>query len=126
MLDNQAYYFTIGRGRWRGTFAFRMTDRRALRAAGLRLRDRLLVFGMATTHRLFGASRIDSQVWASPEDGVAGVAGNTVRISKLWLTLYLLRETYTLAANVATWTSMGTSASGRSRSCLRTRSATRR
>ena len=99
MLDNQAYYFTIGRGRWRGTFAFRMTDRRALRAAGLRLRDRLLVFGMATTHRLFGASRIDSQVWASPEDGVAGVARNTVRISKLWLTLYLLRETYTLAAN---------------------------
>ena len=54
---------------------------------------------MALAHRLTGKSRIDSDVWARPEDGVAGVAGNTVRISRFGITFYLLRETYTLAEN---------------------------
>jgi hypothetical protein len=99
LLDSQAYYFRIGRGRWRGAFAFRITDRAAFRAARLTAKERLLARGMALAHRLTGDSRIDSDVWARPEEGAAGVAGNTVRISRFGITLYLLRETYTLAEN---------------------------
>ena len=98
-LDSQIYYFRTGRGRWRGAFSFRITDRAAFRAAPLTLKERLLARGMELAHRLTGDSRIDSDVWARPEDGVAGVAGNTVRISRFGITLYLLKESYTLDPN---------------------------
>jgi hypothetical protein len=101
LLDSQTYYFRIGRGRWRGAFAFRISDRDAFRNAPLTLKERLLALAMALAHRLTGDSRIDSDVWARPEDGVAGVAGNTVRISRFGITLYLLQETYTLSENGA-------------------------
>jgi hypothetical protein len=96
VLDNQIYYFEVGRGRWRGAFSFRITDRAAFDAAGLTTKERLLAQGMELTHRLTGDSRIDSTIWARPDEGVAGVAGNTVRISRFGITLYLLKETYTL------------------------------
>jgi hypothetical protein len=99
LLDSQIYYFSIGRGHWRGAFGFRITDLAQFHAAALSLKERLLARGMALASRLTGDSRIDSDVWARPEDGVAGVAGNTVRISRFGVTLYLLRETYTLAEN---------------------------
>lgn len=99
LSDSQIYYFRIGKGTWRGTFSFRLTSREALKKAPLSLRDRLLTWGMELVHRLFGESRIDSKLWARPDEGVAGVAGNTVRISRFGLTLYLLKETYTLAEN---------------------------
>jgi hypothetical protein len=98
-LDSTTYYSRIGRGHWRGTFGFRITDRSAFRKASLTLKERLLARGMELTHRLTGNARIDSDVWARPEEGVAGVAGNTVRISRFRITLYLLRETYTLDRN---------------------------
>jgi len=99
LLDSQTYYFRVGRGRWRGAFRFRITDRRAFRNASLTLKERLLARGMELTQQLTGDARIDSEVWARPEDGAAGVAGNTVRISRFRITLYLLRETYTLDPN---------------------------
>jgi len=99
LLDNQTYYFEVGRGQWRGAFSFRIADRAAFDAAPLSTRDRLLARGMELTHRLTGDSRIDSTVWARPDEGAAGVAGNTVRISRFGVTLYLLKETYTLDPN---------------------------
>jgi hypothetical protein len=99
LLDSQTYYFRIGRGRWRGAFGFRITDRHAFRNAPLTLKERALARGMELMHGLTGDSRIDSDVWARPEDGAAGVAGNTVRISRFGITLYLLRESYTLDPN---------------------------
>jgi hypothetical protein len=96
LLDNQIYYFEIGRGRWRGAFSFRISDRAAFDAAPISTKDRLLARGMELAHRLTGDARIDSTVWARPDDGVAGLAGNTVRISRFGITLYLLKETYTL------------------------------
>jgi hypothetical protein len=99
LSDSQIYYFRTGKGRWRGAFSFRITDRAALRAAPLTLKERALAWGMELAHRLTGDSRIDSDVWADPSAGVAGVAGNTVRISRLGLTLYLLKESYTLDEN---------------------------
>jgi hypothetical protein len=99
LLDNQTYYFVIGHGEWRGSFSFRITSREKFRQAPLGLKNRLLLLGMRAVYRLFGKSRIDSKLWADRDRGVAGVAGNTVRISKFGLTLYLLKETYTLAQN---------------------------
>jgi hypothetical protein len=125
LLDSQTYYFRIGRGHWRGAFGFRIVDRAAFRAARLTLKQRLLARGMALVHRLTGDSRIDSDVWARPEDGVAGVAGNTVRISRFGITLYLLRETYTLAENGTDVAVHAHERSGRSRSYSATRNATR-
>jgi hypothetical protein len=101
LTDSQTYYFETGMGRWRGAFAFHITDRAALRAAPLTLKQRALARGMALMHRLTGDSRIDSDVWAHPGEGAAGVAGNTVRISRFGLTLYLLEESYTLDPNGA-------------------------
>ncbi len=94
--DSQAYYFCIGSGRWRGAFGFRITDRKAFRNAPLTLKERLLATAMALAHRLTGDARIDSDVWARPHEALAGVAGNTIRISRFGITLYLLRERYTL------------------------------
>ena len=101
LTDSQTYYFRIGKGRWRGAFGFRITDRAALRAAPLSVKERALTWGMELMHRLTGDSRIDSDVWAKPDEGVAGVAGNTVRISRFGITLYLLQESYTLDENGA-------------------------
>ena len=97
--DNQTYYFVIGHGHWEGSFSFRITSQEKFRQASLGLKNRLLLLGMRLVYRLFGKSRIDSKLWADPDRGVAGVAGNTVRISRFGLTLYLLKETYTLAEN---------------------------
>jgi hypothetical protein len=91
-LDNQIYYFTIGKGVWRGTFDFVITNAKALGSAPVGFTNRILLRGM----QLFTPARIDSRIWADPDAGPAGVAGNTVRISKLGVTLYLLKETYTL------------------------------
>jgi len=99
LSDSQIYYFEIGKGRWRGAFSFLVTDWSTFRKTSLSLTERFLVVGMASVHRLVGDSRIDSEVWARPNDGVAGLAGNTVRISRFGLTLYLLKETYTLNLN---------------------------
>ena len=99
LLDSQVYYFRIGHGHWRGTFGFRITDHDGFRDAPLTFKERSLAWGMALAHRLTGDSRIDSDVWSRPAEGVAGIAGNTVRISRFGLTLYLLRETYTLEPN---------------------------
>jgi hypothetical protein len=96
--DSQAYYFMIGKGTWRGGFSFRITSWRGFLGTKIGLKNHLLLLGMQAS-QLLGESRIDSSLWARPEEGVAGVAGNTVRISKLGLTLYLLKETYTLSAD---------------------------
>jgi hypothetical protein len=101
LSDSQTYYFEIGAGAWRGTFSFRITDGDRFKKAALTTQQRLLVKGMELTRRLTGKSQIDSVVWARPDEGDAGVAGNTVRISRFGITLYLLEETYTLNPNGA-------------------------
>jgi hypothetical protein len=99
LADSQVYYFEVGRGRWQGTFSFRITSDELYKKSSLTMKQRFLVRGMQATHRLTGDSRIDSDVWARPEEGAAGVAGNTVRISRFRITLYLLKETYALDEN---------------------------
>jgi hypothetical protein len=96
LSDSQTYYFVIGKGTWRGAFSFRIASWFGFTKAKIGLKNHLLLLGMQAS-QMFGTSRIDSTLWARPEEGVAGVAGNTVRISKFGLTLYLLHETYTLA-----------------------------
>ena len=95
LTDSQTYYFEVGKGTWRGTFDFKITDRAGYKRARLGLKNRLLMRGMT----VMTPGRIDSELWAHPDEGAAGVAGNTVRISKFGITLYLLRETYTLDPN---------------------------
>jgi hypothetical protein len=95
LTDSQIYYFEVGKGIWRGSFDFKITDRDGFKRARLGLKDRLLMRGMT----VMTPGRIDSELWAHPDEGAAGVAGNTVRISKFGLTLYLLKETYTLDPN---------------------------
>jgi hypothetical protein len=94
-LDNQTYYFTIGKGRWRGTFNFVITDSEAFESASVGFKNRILLRGM----QLMTPAKIDSRIWADEDERPAGVAGNTVRISKFGVTLYLLKETYTLDAH---------------------------
>jgi hypothetical protein len=96
LADNQTYYFSIGQGTWRGHFSFELTDRAALKRSGIGLKHRLLARGMGVMQGLAGNSRLDSKIWSSPDEGEFGVARNIVRISRFGITLYLLREQYTL------------------------------
>jgi len=52
--------------------------------------------------RLAGGATIDSVIWALPETPGCPLARNNVRIRKLFLTLYLLDETYTLSEDGVT------------------------
>jgi hypothetical protein len=121
LADNQTYYFEIGRGVWRGRFSFRLTDRAALKRDQIGMKHRLLARGMSLMQRVAGDSRLDSEIWASPEEGDFGVARNVVRISRFRLTLYLLKERYTLSPDGKVSSSTRASGSGRSRSCSATR-----
>jgi hypothetical protein len=96
VADNQTYYFEIGQGVWHGRFSYRLTDSAALEADGIGLKNRLLARGMNLVQRLTGDSRLYSKIVASPEEGDFGVARNVVRISRFRITLYLLKEQYTL------------------------------
>jgi hypothetical protein len=95
-LDSHVYYFVIGAGDWAGDFKLRITDWRKLRRASIGLKNLFLVTGMHLTLSLFGKARIVSTVTAMPEQGPVGEAANSVRISKLGVTLYLLAELYEL------------------------------
>jgi hypothetical protein len=93
---SHVYYFVTGAGVWRGTFAFRVTSWRELRGRRIGLVNGSLVRAMHLTQRLIGKSRLDSIITAKPDEGAFGVAENVVKLSKLGLTLYLLRERYVL------------------------------
>ncbi len=93
---SHVYYFHTGAGTWRGTFTFRVTSWRLFRHRRIGLVNGLLVRAMHVTQRLTGKSKLDSTNVAKPGEGAFGVAENTVRLSKLRLTLYLLRERYVL------------------------------
>jgi hypothetical protein len=95
LTDSQTYYFAVGEGRWRGTFDFTITDRDGFKAAPLSFKNRLMLKGMVR----MTPGRIDSDLSGERDMGVAGFMSNTVRISKFGLTLYLLRENYTLDSN---------------------------
>ena len=94
---SHVYYFELGRGSWRGRFAFRVTSWRGFWRERLGLRNRFLVLGLAVFTRAFGRSAIESEMSADPEAGSFGVARNRLRIDRLGITLYLAEEEYVLA-----------------------------
>ena len=86
LLDSQVYYFRIGHGHWRGTFGFRITDQGYAEAG--------------ESYRRWQAEGV-LQADAAPAVYVLeqsfAESGRTLR--RFGLTLYLLRETYTLEPN---------------------------
>lgn len=96
---SHVYYFEVGDGVWHGRFELRVTSWRGLLAARVGVRDTLLVVAMRTVQALTGPSRLESTVVARPDAGAHGVADNTVRLSVLGVTVYLLRERYVLHAD---------------------------
>ncbi len=93
---SHVYYFEIGAGTWRGTFAFSVTDWRALVRSGIGVRNHLLVVAMVLTQRLTGRTRLRSTIVPRPEEGPFGTALNRVRLSRFGITLYDLEERYVL------------------------------
>jgi hypothetical protein len=96
LADNQVYYFEVGQGTWRGTFAFRVTSWAGFRRDRIGLVNRFLAVSMALFQKLLPKATIDSRIQSDPAEGVAR---NEVRIHRLGLTLYLLNEEYTLNAD---------------------------
>jgi hypothetical protein len=96
--DNQIYYGEIGRGRWEGTFTFRLTSWPIFRRARLGVKNRFLILSMATVQRLFGASRMTSRIWLEEKEKHAslGLVHNAIRLTKWHIPIYVLDETYTL------------------------------
>jgi hypothetical protein len=93
---NQVYYLEVGVGDWDGRFTFRVTDRAAFRRDRLGPRNRLLSLWLAGTFRLIGWGAITSSLRRVEEAAPALVVGNRVRLHRFGVTLYLLRESYTL------------------------------
>ena len=90
------YYYDVGDGVWQGTFGLHVTSWSGLARSGVGPLNMLLVVAMWVVQAVTGRSRLDSTVIPRPDVGELGVAENTVRLSKLGLTLYLLRERYVL------------------------------
>jgi hypothetical protein len=99
MLPNQVYYFLVGKGKWGGAYDFRLTDRRAYRQAQLGLMDRLLIVALRLVITLLGKPVISSEITVDPEDGPAGTAWNLYSLSKLKVTLCLIKDVYQLDAD---------------------------
>jgi len=93
---NIIYYCRIGVGDWLGDFDFRLTDWRRFRADRIGLKNRVLALGLITIFRLFRSAPISSRLTREPGFQPI-VVDNLVRIYKFGVTLYLLREHYTLA-----------------------------
>lgn len=96
---NRNYYFHIGAGNWSGSFTFRLTSLNAFFHDHLSFKNRFLVIGMTLLMTLLRRARIDSVLRTFPDQGANGIAFNLVRISACGVTLYLLRETYTMLAD---------------------------
>jgi hypothetical protein len=96
VAPNQVYYFEIGKGRWTGQFGFQVTDWRAFWSDTISLRNRFLVLCFVSFTRVFGKPTIDSHIQAFPDRGQCGVATNSIRIHRAWLTLWTSQEEYIL------------------------------
>src|SRR5262245_44241106 len=88
MTNNQIYYFEIGKGPWRGTFSFRITDFRTFLRARLGFVNRCLCLMTHLLVRLLGPARIFSRIEIFPERGEAGVATNDIYMKKVGLVIY--------------------------------------
>jgi hypothetical protein len=94
--DSQIYYGEVGRGRWEGTFTFRLTSWPIFRRARLGVKNRFLILSMATVQRLFGASRMTSKIWLEEKHESLGFVHNAIRLTKWHIPIYVVEETYTL------------------------------
>jgi hypothetical protein len=92
----ERYYLSIGVGRWLGSFRFRVTSWRRLRAERIGLKHWLLVAMLHAMQRLTGAGSIDSVIVALDGGEERPIARNAVRIRRFGLALYTLDETYAL------------------------------
>ncbi len=93
---NIRYYCRIGVGDWLGDFDFRLTDWRRFRADAIGIKNRILALFLFAMFRIFRSAPISSKL-AREHDSTPIVVDNLVRIYKLGVTVYLLRERYTLA-----------------------------
>src|SRR5205085_7558128 len=83
-----------GLGDWRGIFTFKLTDWDAFRRDRLGLVDRFIWLWLIGIFKLVGWAGIASSLRRLDGPGVR--VGNHLRIHRLGVTLYLLREVYTL------------------------------
>lgn len=95
----ELYYLSAGVGHWRGSFRFRVTSWRLLRAARIGAMHVLLAAGMHAVQRVTGAATIDSVIEALDATGERPIARNAVRVRRFGVALYTLDETYTLASD---------------------------
>jgi hypothetical protein len=95
-VPSHVYYFSVGAGVWRGSFTFRITSWSVLLRADVGVKNGLLAFAMAVSQKLLGDAQLSSEIIPNPTQGTFGTADNTVKISQLGLTQYLLRERYIL------------------------------
>jgi hypothetical protein len=93
---NQVYYFDVAPGSWTGSFQYELTSWRVLWSSSMTLKNKLLASAMQIFQTIFGASSISCTLTPHPDEGAFGVAQNSFRIHKSWLTLWRSNETYTL------------------------------
>ena len=93
---NMIYYCRVGVGEWLGSFDFRLTDWRRFRAANIGLKNRFLALNLIVIFRILRSASISSKL-VREGGSRPTVVDNLVRIYKFGVTLYLLREHYTLS-----------------------------
>lgn len=90
------YYFVTGKGNWKGTFDFELTDWKAFRGESIGILNRILVLMMVLVTTIFGEAQITSTLGGDPDREPIPLGTNEVRITKWGITLYLLQESYHL------------------------------
>ncbi len=96
---NVTYYCRIGLGYWRGTFDLHLTSWRRFLGSRLGVLNRMLALGLLAVFYVIRSAPITSSLMREPDTDGLPVVANLVRIYKLGITLYSLREQYTLAAD---------------------------
>jgi hypothetical protein len=84
-LDSHVYYFEIGKGSWRGTFSFRITDFKKFFSARLGFVNKCLCLLTHFLLKLFGPAKIGSRIEPFPE---RSAATNDIFMKKLGLVIY--------------------------------------
>ena len=94
--DNEIYYFEIGKGEWTGTFWFGITDWSQFWKARISLKNRFLTLAMTLVIKVFGRAVFHSRIAVFPDLGAAGIASNSIRLSRFGITLFISNEDYAL------------------------------
>ncbi len=104
---SHVYYVQLGRGTWKGTFHFKITNWTVFTRANLGVKFRFIALATHLVGKWLGPSTITAHMEALPERGELGVVRNEIRMHKFWLCIYRQSIEYLLGPDGSSATIIG-------------------